>query len=55
MATERELLAALVAQTSKALERPVTVPMTPAEMEIVTSDEERRRALLRYPPRPSGR
>jgi hypothetical protein len=55
MATERELLAALVAQTAKQLERPVTVPMTPAEMETVTSEEERRRALLRYPPRPSGR
>ena len=55
MATERELLAALVAQTAKQLERPVTVPMTPAETLIVTSEEERRRALLRYPPRPSGR
>jgi len=54
MATERELLAALVAQTAKQLERPVTVPMTPAEMETVTSEEERRRALLRYPPRPNG-
>ena len=55
MATERELLAALVAQTAKALERPVTVPMTPEETLTVTGDEERRRALLRYPPRPNGR
>jgi hypothetical protein len=55
MATERELLAKLVAQTSKALERPITVPPTPAEIETFTSDEERRRALLRYPPRPYGK
>jgi hypothetical protein len=49
--TEAELLAKLVAQTAKALDRPTTPIMTPMDTQAAVQEEERRLALLRNPPR----
>jgi len=49
--TEAELLAKLVAQTAKAIDRPVTPSSTPIDTQAAAEEEGRRLALLRNPPR----
>jgi hypothetical protein len=49
--TEAELLAKLVAQTAKAIDRPVTPPSVPIDTQAAAEEEARRLALLRNPPR----
>ena len=49
--TEAELLAKLVAQTAKAIDRPVAPTMTPTDTLSAAEEEGKRLALLRNPPR----
>ena len=49
--TEAELLAKLVAQTAKAIDRPVAPTMTPIDVVSAAEEEGKRLALLRNPPR----
>jgi hypothetical protein len=49
--SEAELLAKLVAQTAKAIDRPVTPISAPIDTQAIAEEEERRLALLRNPPR----
>jgi hypothetical protein len=49
--SEAELLAKLVAQTAKAIERPTTPISTPIDTQAAAEEEARRLALLRNPPR----